>query len=225
MCGILVLPRFLSCFSSHSFSTFSVRGGPMRSPACVKPVRRAFVLASGMSLVFLTGCPNLTQVQQLATTADSGKTAAATIAGDFTASCDRQNMLINLPPGPPPVPPPNKACTDGADFTQVGKNLTAEQSILFAYFDSLGKLSSADATGFEKAAPALNTSFKNAGLTTVQQGMAGAAGSLAADITKLATAGYRSSAIEKILNSSDAAVQTLTTGLANEIVPPGGGHS
>jgi len=176
-----------------------------------------------MSLVFLTGCPNLTQVQQLATTADSGKTAAATIAGDFTASCDRQNMLINLPPGPPPVPPPNKACTDGADFTQVGKNLTAEQSILFAYFDSLGKLSSADATGFEKAAPALNTSFKNAGLTTVQQGMAGAAGSLAADITKLATAGYRSSAIEKILNSSDAAVQTLTTGLANEIVPPGGG--
>ena len=181
----------------------------MRSSACFKSVRRAFILAGGLSFVMLTGCPNLTQVQQLATTADGAKTAAATIAGDFSASCDRQNRVLK------------GSCNDAVkkDLAQVGTNLAAEQSILFAYFDNLGKLSSADATGFETAAPNLNTSFQNAGLSTTQQAMAGAAGSLAADITKLVTLGYREKEILEILKSADGPVQTLTSGLANQVAP------
>jgi hypothetical protein len=172
-----------------------------------KPGRHALILASAMSLVFLTGCPNLTQVQQLATTADGGKTGAATIAGDYSASCDRQNRLLK------------SSCSSGTEFAQIGTNLAAEQNILFAYFDTLGKLASADATGFETAAPKLNTSFQTAGLTTTQQAMAGAAGSLAADITKMVTLGYREKEILEILKSADGPVQTLTTGLANQVAP------
>lgn len=173
----------------------------------VKPVRCAFVLGSGISLVLLTGCPNLTQVKQLATTADAGKAAAATIASDYSASCDRQNRLLK------------SSCSSGVEFAHIGTNLAAEQDILFAYFDNLGKLASADATGFETAAPKLNTSFQTAGLTTTQQAMAGAAGSLAADITKLVTLGYQEKEILEILKSADNPVQQLTTGLADQVAP------
>lgn len=181
----------------------------MRGSPSVTFVRRAFVLASGMSLVFLTGCPNLTQVQQLATTADGGKTAAATIAGDFSASCDRQNLILKS----------SCSSSNRTELVHIGTNLAAEQNILFAYFDTLGKLASADATGFETAAPKLNASFQTAGLTATQTAMAGAAGSLAADITKLVTLGYREKEILGTLKSADNPVQTLTTGLADQVAP------
>jgi hypothetical protein len=191
----------------------------------VSPTRRfalnAVAALSSLPLLFLTGCPNLSQVQQLATTADGAKSSVNSLASDFVGSCNRQNLLINLPPGPPPEPAPVKACTTGDDLDQLGKNLIAEQSVLLDYFDALGKLSSADATGFEKEAPALNTTFKNADLTSTQQDMAGAAGTLAGDITKLATSGYRERQIGEILEHANDAVQKLTTGLANQIAPAG----
>jgi hypothetical protein len=181
----------------------------MEISAYAKPRRHALILASAMSLVFLTGCPNLTQVQQLATTVDGGKVAAATIAGDYSASCDRQNQLLKS----------SCSSSNRAEFAQIGTNLATEQDILFAYFDTLGKLASADATGFETAAPKLNTSFQTAGLTATQQAMAGAAGSLAADIAKIVTLGYREKEILEILKSADDPVQKLTNGLADQVAP------
>lgn len=49
--------------------------------------------------------------------------------------------------------------------------------------------------------------------------MAAAAGSIAADITKLVTLGYREKEIVGILKSADGPVQTLTVGLANQVAP------
>ncbi|RRA50478.1 hypothetical protein D1Y84_00240 [Acidipila sp. EB88] len=91
--------------------------------------------------------------------------------------------------------------------------------MLFDYVDALGKLSAADATGFEKAAPTLGTSFKNTGFDTTQQDMANAAGTLAGAITKLATLGYREKEVADIIQKSQRPVRTLAQGLANQIAP------
>lgn len=170
-------------------------------------------------LPLLTGCPDLTQVQQLDKTADAAKSSLTPIAADFKASCDRQNLYTYLPPGPPPNPPPVKPCGNGDDLDKLGKNILKEQSILLDYFDALGSLSATDASGFEKVAPALDTSFKNAGLNATQQEMGKAAGTLASAITKLATEGYRKKKILEILKEADPAVQKITIGLANQVAP------
>jgi hypothetical protein len=167
----------------------------------------------------LVGCPDLSQVQQLAKTADGAKTSIAAITSDFKGSCDRQNLYVHLPPGPPPNPPPPKACVDADDLDKLGKNLTTEQNILLQYIDTLGSLAGTDASGFEKTAPALDTSFKKAGLGATQQTAARSVGALAADITKLATAGYREKKILEILKDADPAVTQLSTALADQVAP------
>ena len=79
---------------------------------------------------------------------------------------------------------------------------------------------------------------KSAGLNTTQQAMAASAATLASDITKMATAGYREKKILEILKNADPAVIQLTTGLADQVAtqadltptapgvpPPAGGTS
>jgi hypothetical protein len=168
-------------------------------------------------LPFLVACPDLTQVQQFAKTADAAKSTIPAITADFKATCVRQNLYVHLPPGPPPAVPPPKACINEDDLEKLGNNLLSEQNTLLQYIDALGTLAGTDASGFEKAAPGLDTSFKTAGLSSTQQAMAGAAGTLAANITKLATAGYRERRILEILKDADPAVTVLTTGLANQV--------
>jgi hypothetical protein len=213
-------------------NNFSSRNSPDRARIIVRP------LVCMLLLPFLAGCPDLTQVQQFAKAADGAKTSITAIASDFKGSCDRQNLYVHLPPGPPPNPPPPQACSSGDDLTKVGNNLVAEQNVLLEYIDTLGTFAGSDASGFEKEAPTLNTSFKTAGLDTTQQAMASAAGTLASDITKMATAGYREKKILEILKDADPAVTQLTTGLADQVAtqadvaalsggaaPPGGGTS
>ena len=102
--------------------------------------RRFRILICTLFLPFLGGCPDLSQVQQLAKTADSAKSSIANIAVDFKGSCDRQNLYVHLPPGPPRSEPPPQACITGEDLDKLGKNLVAEQSILLQYLDTLGTL-------------------------------------------------------------------------------------
>jgi hypothetical protein len=169
-------------------------------------------------LPFLAGCPDLSQVQQLAKTADGAKSSITAIAADLKGSCDRQNLYVHLPPGPPPdPPPPAQACINGEDLDKLGKNLVVEQNILLQYIDTLGNLAGKDAPGFEKEAPSLNSSFKTAGLNTSQQAMAASVGTLASNITRMATAGYREKKILEILEDADPAVIQLTTGLADQV--------
>jgi hypothetical protein len=151
-------------------NNFSSRNSPDRARIIVRP------LVCMLLLPFLAGCPDLTQVQQFAKAADGAKTSITAIASDFKGSCDRQNLYVHLPPGPPPNPPPPQACSSGDDLTKVGNNLVAEQNVLLEYIDTLGTFAGSDASGFEKEAPTLNTSFKTAGLDTTQQAMASAAG-------------------------------------------------
>jgi hypothetical protein len=178
---------------------------------------RSQLLILALFVPFLVGCPDLSQVQQLAKTADGAKSSITAISSDFKGSCDRQNLYVHLPPGPPPTPPPPKACINADDLDKIGKNLTAEQNILLQYLDTLGTLAGTDASGFEKTAPSLDTSFKNAGLSVTQQSMAKSAGTLAADITKLATASYREKKILEILKDADPAVTQLSAGLADQV--------
>jgi len=163
------------------------------------------------------GCPDLSQVQQLAKTADGAKSSITNIAADFKGSCDRQNLYVHLPPGPPPAVPPQQACITGDDLDKLGENLVVEQNILMQYIDTLGTLAGTDASGFEKTAPSLDSSFKNAGLSTNQQSMAKSAGTLAAQMTKFATAGYREKKILEILRDADPAVTALSSGLADQV--------
>jgi hypothetical protein len=194
------------------------RSVSLRSRTVAQFQRLARWLICVLLVPFLTGCPDLSQVQQLAKTADAAKPGVAVIAADFKGSCDRQNLYVHLPPGPPPNPPPTKACLNGDDLQKLGDNLAVEQGILLQYLDTLGTLAGTDAAGFEKAAPSLNTSFKTAGFTTDQQQMAGSAGSLASDITKIATLSYRKQKILEILKDADPAVTHLTMGLADQVV-------
>jgi hypothetical protein len=168
-------------------------------------------------LPLMGGCPDLSQVQQLAKTVDGAKSSITTIAADFKGSCDRQNLYVHLPPGPPPAVPPEQACITGEDLDKLGKNLVVEQNTLMQYIDTLGTLAGTDASGFEKTAPSLDLSFKNAGLSTTQQSMAKSAGTLAAQITKFATAGYREKEILEILKDADPAVAELSLGLADQV--------
>ncbi len=185
--------------------------------------RHSFSLLVWILLIpLLTGCPDLSQVQELAKTADGAKAGIAAIAADFKGSCERQNLYVHLPPGPPPSPPPPHACLNGEDLDNVGKNLVVEQNVLLKYFDTLGNLAGTEATGFEKVAPSLNTTFKTAGLNTSQQAMAASAGTLASSITKMVTAGYREKKIVEILKEADPAVTQLTTGLADQVAPQAG---
>jgi hypothetical protein len=177
----------------------------------------ATLLAFTLFLPPLIGCPDLSQVSQVAKTTDGAKTSITAIAGDFKGSCDRQNLYVHLPPGPPPVPPPPKACVNGDDLQKLGNNLVVEQNVLLDYMDTLGNLAGTDASGFEKEAPSLNTSFKTAGMNSTQQDMAKQVGTLASDITKMATAGYREKRILEILQDADPAVTTLTTELADQV--------
>jgi hypothetical protein len=163
---------------------------------------------------FLVGCPDLNQVQQLAKTADGAKSSITAIAADFKGTCDRQNRYIHIKPD---QPPPTKPCISGEDLEMLGKNLIAEQNILLEYMDTLGTLAGTDASGFEKIAPSLNTQFKTAEYTSTQQEMAASAGTLASNITKMATAVYREKKILEILKDADPAVQKLTQGLANQV--------
>jgi len=175
-------------------------------------------LCCTLFLPCLAGCPDLSQVQQFAKTSDGAESAVTLIAADFKGSCDRQNLYV-LPP-PPPAKPPPQPCVNGDDLGKLGNNLIAEQNILFEYIDTLGTLAGTDASGFEAEAPSLGTSFGNAGLSATQQDMANAVGTLAAQITKMATAAYREKKILEILKDADPAVQTLTKGLADQVAPP-----
>jgi hypothetical protein len=168
-------------------------------------------------LVFLFGCPNLSQVQQFAKTSDAAKTSITAIAADFKGTCDRQNLYVHLLPGPPPSPPPQKACVNGDDLEKLGNNLIVEQNVLLQYINTLGNLAGTDAVGFEKEAPKLDTNFKTAGFNTTQQSMAASAGTLASYITKMATLEYRKRKILEILRGADPAITKLTTGLANQV--------
>jgi hypothetical protein len=178
-----------------------------------KTIARLSMLAL---LPLLTGCPDLSQVQQLDKLADAAKPSLAPIAADFKASCDRQNFYQFVPPGPLPEKPVS-SCVNGDDLAKLGNNILKEQSLLIDYFDALGTLAATDASGFEKVAPALDTSFKTAGLDATQQAMAKASGTLASSIAKLVTEGYRKEKILEILKMSDGAVQTITTGLADQV--------
>jgi hypothetical protein len=178
---------------------------------------RVRLLIGTLFLPFLVGCPDLSQVQQLAKTADGAKSSITAIAADFKGSCDRQNLYVYLPTGPPSDPPPPKACINDEELDKLGKNLVIEQNVLLQYIDTLGTFAGTNSSGFEKAAPSLNTSFKNAGLNTTQQAMAASAGTLASAITKMVTVGYRKKKILEILKDSDPAITQLTTGLADQV--------
>jgi hypothetical protein len=186
---------------------------------------RSVVLAAIACTILpvLAGCPDLTQVQQLSKTADQGQTSANALAADFAGTCSRDNLYVHVPSGQfnDLAAAPPKACINAADLESIGKNQIAAQTVLFAYFDALGRLASTDATGFEAAAPKLDSGFKTAGLSATQQDMAAASGTLASLVTKVVTAGYRAHEVEKLLQEADPAVQTLTLALANMIAPAG----
>lgn len=190
---------------------FVFKASMSRIPTLVRPI------VCILFLPFLVGCPDLSQVQQLAKTADGAKSSITAIAADFKGSCDRQNLYVHLLPGPPQNPPPPKACINGDDLDRLGNNLVTEQNTLLQYVDTLGTLAGTDASGFEKAAPTLSASFKTAGLNATQQAMAGSASTLASAITKMATAGYREKKILEILKDADPAVTQLTSGLADQV--------
>ena len=163
----------------------------------------------------LTGCPDLSEVQKLAQAADGGKDSARVVAYDFVGSCDRRNQMVDTLPGEPvilPCPAPLRE-----DEVHLAKNLVVEQDVLLDYFDALGKLSAADAVGFEKATTGLSTNFANAGFDATQQDMAQAAGKLAAAVTRLATLAYREKEIAAIITANDENVTKLANGLANQI--------
>jgi len=165
----------------------------------------------------LVGCVKLDQVTALAKVADGAKTSIPTIAADFKGSCDRQNLYLHLPPGPPPVPPPVQACVNGDDFEKLGANLIAEQNILLDYFDALGKLASDTPGGFQKSVKTLGASFKDAGLSSAQQTMATSAGKLASAISDMVLRGYREKKIADIVDKTDKDVTILANGLADQV--------
>lgn len=172
--------------------------------------------------VLLAGCVNLDQVTALDKVADGAKTTLPVIAADFKGSCDRQNLYVHLPPGPPPVSPPPKACINGDDFEKLGNNLITEQNVLLDYFDALGKLASSSATGFQKTVGTLSASFKDAGLSSAQQSMATSAGNLAQAISDMALQGYRKKKIGDIVGKADKDVTILANGLADQVAPAAG---
>jgi hypothetical protein len=169
--------------------------------------------------LLLAGCVELDQVTALAKVADGAKTSLPVIAADFKGSCDRQNLYVHLPPGPPPVLPPPKACVSGDDLEKLGSNLVVEQNVLLDYFDALGKLASSTSAGFQKSVGGLSGSFKDAGLSAAQQTMATSAGSLASAISDLALQGYRKKKIAVIIGKTDKDVTILANGLADQVAP------
>jgi len=181
-------------------------------------MRKAYALLF-TALPFLLGCPDLSQVRQLGQTADAGKSSLDAIASDFQGSCERQNGYVQLPPGNVAPPPPPCDPQTAEDYRKLGGNLTKEQGVLIAYFDALSKLAGTTASGFDRMAPDLNTSFQNAGFNSTQQEMAKAGGTIAAAVTNLATSGYREKKLSEILTQTNDAVQKATTAMANLIDP------
>jgi hypothetical protein len=177
--------------------------------------RRSRLLLLLLFLPPLTGCPDLSQVQEFAKLAESAKSPASEIVNDFKASCNRQNMYVHLPPPPAEMPP--KPCISGDDLDKLGRNLLAEQNTLFTYIETLGKLASTEASGFEKIAPNLDTSFQDTNLSKAQQSMAKSVGTLVASMTNLMTFGYRKKKVLEILRDTDPAVTELSEGLANQV--------
>ncbi len=180
-----------------------------RLPAAIRS------LAILLLLPMLPGCTDLNQVKELAKEADTAKPALIPIAADFKGSCDRANSYAGFPPPPAAFLP----CKNAADLEKLGKNILKEQSLLLDYFDALGTLADTDATGFEKAAPSLDTTFDSNALSATQLEMAKDAGTIAADITKLVTLRYREKKIAQLLWEAEPAVQRLTRGLANQVAP------
>lgn len=173
--------------------------------------RRAPVLFA----VFFTlvGCANLEEVAALPKLADGAKTTLPILARDLKGSCDRQNFYAN-PTNDPAVTLP---CSSGAVYTGLGENMINEQSILLAYFESLGKLAGGSTSGFSKSVVGIDSKLKVAGLSTDQQQMASSAGKLATAIAAMITDGYKRKKLGEVIRASNEDVLILTNGLADQI--------
>ena len=168
-------------------------------------------------LLVMGGCLNLDDVAGLTKLADSAQQTLPAVVADLPASCQRQNSLLNGIPME--ERPPSLKVQDCKPYQDVADHLGKDQTVLIAYFDSLGKLASNTPLSYGQDIDTNVTTI--GGLPNLSLGTI-AANTAAQKIAKIladaATKTYRAHEVNSIIKKADDAVQQLAADLKKVVV-------
>jgi hypothetical protein len=166
--------------------------------------------------VAMSGCVNLDDAAGLSKLSGEARVALPRVSDDVGGTCARQNTLFE--DTPTAERPKAAEAQDCKPYQELSDYLAKDQSVLIAYFDALGKLSSNQPLGYDAAidqnvtVSSTNTAFSTSAITAGND----AQGLLKA-LADAATAGYREKQLGRLIDANDAAVQSLTRALKKVI--------
>jgi len=168
-------------------------------------------------VIFLTGCVNLDDVAQLTKLADSAQQTLPEVIADLPKSCQRQNALLNdIPTAERPSSFQPQECKP---YQDVADHLTKDQHVLIAYFDALGKLASNAPLSYDQHIDAnVATIEKLPNLSKNTIAASSAAQKIAKVLTDGVTQSYRQHKVNSLIETTDDAVQELTSDLKKAIL-------
>jgi hypothetical protein len=178
-------------------------------------LRRCRVLATIGLLVTVCGCVNLDDVAGFSKLAEHMRSTLPPVTADIPATCERQNTLID------DIPDTEKADIrkdDCAALTALAAHITADQAVLIDYLEALAKLASNKPLSYSKT---IDTNVLSIARYTGLSTQAATASTAAQNITKaladFATHAYRARQVNKLILSTDPAIQQLTAALKHVI--------
>jgi hypothetical protein len=182
-------------------------------------VRRRFIVeivAAASLCAAMSGCVNLDDAAGLSKLADEARVALPKVSKDVSGTCARQNVLFADMPAA--ERPKMEQAQDCKPYQELADHLAKDQEALITYFDALGKLSSNHPLGYDAVidknvtASGTNSAFSASAVTAGND-----AQHLLKSLADAATAGYREKQLGRLIDTNDAAVQSLTRSLKKVI--------
>jgi|GEM_PF-5663763 len=178
-------------------------------------LRRCRALATTALLLTVCGCVNLDDVAGLSKLADSMRSTLPPVTADIPATCERQNTLIDN------IPDAEKGDIrkdDCAALTALAAHITADQGVLIDYLDALAQLASNKPLSYSKTIDTnVATISRYTGLSTQATTASTAAQNITKALADFATHAYRAREVNKLILSTDPAIQQLTAALRHVI--------
>ncbi len=144
------------------------------------------------------------------------RSSLSVVSEYIAATCERRGKL--LADIPDEEKSPRDKPEDCAPFHALADHVAADQNVLIAYLEALARLANNRPPAYRANIAATVTVLSGySGVSPHVESASTAAQKILSSLTDLATAGYRTKHITKLLETSDPAIQQLTTALKDII--------
>ena len=167
-------------------------------------------------VLYSSGCAKLEEVAELSKLTESLRSSLPIVSSDIAASCERRGQLLTE------IPDEEKASTDKpqdcSPFHAIADQVAVDQSVLIAYLDALARLAENRPLAYRANIAGNLTTLS--GFTDVPPRVAAAstaAQKILSRLADLATGDFRAQHVEKLLETTDPALQQLTAALKDVV--------